>query len=116
MSYKSKTLFIVHLKRIILFLAIWGVYILLGLPCPVLWILGIPCPTCGVTRALFSLLQCDFKSYLHYQPMAVFLLIAILLLFHYKIIKYKKFVISYVGIVLFINTALYIVKIYNLMF
>ena len=37
--------------------------------CPFYYITGIPCPMCGMTRALFSLLELDFKSAFHYHAL-----------------------------------------------
>ncbi|MBQ9239344.1 MAG: DUF2752 domain-containing protein [Treponema sp.] len=39
-----------------------------------------PCPTCGVTRALLSLMKGDVQKYLYYNAAAVPLLIATILM------------------------------------
>lgn len=55
--------------------------------CPIRSLTGIPCPTCGVTRALLSLLRLDFAGYFRYNPMAVPLCVAIFLAFHEKLLR-----------------------------
>lgn len=68
------------LKVILLFIIFSVLFYFTDTTC--LWrkITGIPCPTCGVTRALLSLLRMDFQSYLYYNCMAVPLVIATFLL------------------------------------
>ena len=40
-----------------------------------------PCPTCGVTRAMLSLLKSDIRNYCYYNIMGVPLCIATILMF-----------------------------------
>lgn len=40
-----------------------------------------PCPTCGVTRAIISLLKSDIRNYCYYNIMGVPLCIATVLMF-----------------------------------
>ena len=79
--------------------------------CPFLYLFGFPCPTCGVTRAIISLLKLDFKGYFFYQPMALPLVICALLMLHISKFKQKKFIYSFVLLVLIVNFILYIAKI-----
>lgn len=36
--------------------------------CVIKWIIGYPCPGCGMTRAVFSLIQFDFIQAFRYNP------------------------------------------------
>lgn len=80
-----------------------------------LWrkITGIPCPTCGVTRALMSLLRMDFQSYIYYNCMAVPLVIATFLLLFCR--EENKLFKSIGIIILCFNIPYYLFRlIYNL--
>ncbi len=41
----------------------------LNLQCPIRALTGVSCPGCGMTRAVVSLLQLDFKGAFYYHPM-----------------------------------------------
>ena len=60
--------------------------------CPLDYVLGIPCPTCGITRALLSVLNGDLKAAFYYHPLwPVFLLSALLGgLYHINIIHASR--------------------------
>ncbi len=58
--------------------------------CPIRFLTGVPCPTCGVTRALLSLLHLDFAGYFRYNPMAVPLCAALFLAFHEKLLRISR--------------------------
>lgn len=49
-----------------------------GLRCPIYMLFHIPCPTCGVTRAMVSLVKLDFAAYMKYNPMALPMCAAVL--------------------------------------
>ena len=99
-------------KHIIVILIIcFFVYLLnaLDIGCPFLFCFGIPCPTCGVTRALRSLLKLDFTTYAIYQPMALPLVSAVMLMLHARVIKsdLKKCIYAFTFCVLLINLIYY---------
>ncbi len=82
----------------------------MGLTCPVLMLLHIPCPTCGVTRALISLLKLDFSSYFRYNAMAIPLVIAVCLFLNTDILKSKKIAYGFGYMVILINTVYYLAR------
>ena len=58
--------------------------------CPIYYIFGYPCPTCGVTRAMISLVKLDFEGYLFYHPLALPLVLSVLSIIHINLFKRKK--------------------------
>ena len=78
--------------------------------CPIYAFTNIPCPTCGVSRALWSLLYLDIAMYIEYNAMAVFLLSAVVLMFFRSKIRRKTAVDIYVYSVLAVNTVYYTVR------
>lgn len=63
-----------------------GLFIFLNWFCPVKHFLGVECPTCGMSRALISLIHFDFGGYIHYNAMALPVSAVLLLgLFYSKI-------------------------------
>lgn len=78
-----------HILIISLIFAIWLIFQIFNIPCPSKLFFKVPCPACGTTRALFSLLKLDFKSYFHYNAMALPLVICIILEFHKNLLKKK---------------------------
>ena len=98
---------IVYIFSICLFLLLLR---LLNISCPILYLLGIPCPTCGVSRALLAFMIFDFKGYIHYHPLAVPLVSAVILMLHLKLIERKKLVYYFVFVVLVFNIILYFLR------
>ena len=88
----------------------WTVLFLLGWDCPIAYLIGGICPACGSTRAILALLQGDFNAYLHYQPMALPLIVAVGLCLHLHIIKnpFKGIVATGVALILLTNIFLYV--------
>lgn len=75
------------------------------------FIFGLPCPTCGVTRALFSLLKGNIASYIHYNLFAVPLCIAVFLIFLES--KNRIKVLRTIGIaILILNLPYYFFRLY----
>ena len=79
---KTKQLLASHAKYVAGLLALFIAYILVGIGCPIYKYLGVRCPTCGVTRALGSLLSCELRQYFSIHPFAVLLVIAVLVGIH----------------------------------
>lgn len=74
-------------------------------------IFGIKCPTCGVTRALLSLLRMDLHSYLFYNCMAVPLVVAT---FFLLFCDEKNKVLNKIGIIILcLNIPYYIFRLIN---
>ena len=84
----SKRLSVAHLKYVALMLAIFVVYILAGTGCPI-HRLGYRCPTCGVTRALRSLLLGNLEQYFALNPFALPLIIAVVIGVHLSAMPVK---------------------------
>ena len=77
--------------------------------CIIREITGIPCPTCGVTRALLSLVSGNLKAYMYYNSFAVPLCIATLFMIFGTRIKKRNFQIISV-IILLLNITYYIYR------
>ncbi len=99
------------IKKNAILLAALCLYILitklLGIGCPILYFFKVPCPTCGVTRAMLSLLVLDFKGYCNYNFMALPLCAAVLLLLNIDVIKYKKLAYAVSFGIIIINFIVY---------
>ena len=62
---KHKNFYIVIFSLLIIFvMSLLGIY-----KCPSDYVLGIPCPTCGITRALGSLLLLDINKSFYYHAL-----------------------------------------------
>ncbi len=83
---------------------------IIGITCPILALFNIPCPTCGMSRALICLIRLDLKGYMSYNPMALPLCAAVLIMFNLGEFKKKRtaLVIS-LGIVV-LNFIFYLIK------
>lgn len=85
---------------------------LVNMTCIIRELFHCPCPTCGVTRAILSLLKHDIKSYCYYNILAVPLCIATLLMFLGE--KQRKRIYQKVSACIFIiNLFYYIYRLYN---
>lgn len=82
--------------------------------CPIRAFLGVPCPTCGVTRAILSLLKLDFNGYVRYQPLALPLVASVILLLHVGVIRKRRLIYIFVSVVLLLNTVRYICVLLNI--
>ena len=100
------------IKRTLFWLFFLSVYVaalyLVGIHCPISSLLGFPCPTCGVTRALLSLLRFDFRASLSYHPLAVPLTISVWLLINLEDLRHKKTALAISLSVVVLNLVLYI--------
>lgn len=105
-----KDFFARHLVAIIVFGVFFIAFFAFDITCPIHFIFGVPCPTCGVTRAMLSLLHFDFSAYIEYNAMALLLIIATVLMFFRKAIRYKHLLYGFVMTVLVINCVYYIFR------
>jgi len=78
--------------------------------CPIKAVIGFDCPTCGTTRAMLSLLKLDFEGYLYYNPMAIFLVSAVMLFLFADKFKHKNWIYIYGFAVIAVNLIVYIIK------
>ena len=74
------------------------------------FIFKFPCPTCGVTRALLSILKGNVANYCYYNVMALLLLFATCLMF-WGVWKQKKYCKIISGVILFINFPYYVYRV-----
>ncbi len=105
--FQKRTLYVLAT----LLVAILGIHYL-DVHC-ILWrITGIRCPGCGMTRALFSLLQGDLEAYLAYNAMALPMAIAVILeLFGAARGRYAKAVHIVFAVVFIMNLVYYLQRI-----
>ena len=89
-----KKTFITWIKiDIILFLivcAYYGILNIIGATCVIKWIFGVNCPTCGMTRAIISLLKGNVCEYFILHPLALPTAIIVYFSFHINNKKNKK--------------------------
>lgn len=57
------------LMAVLAVVAIYIVFSILGIGCPIKWATGISCAGCGMTRAYLSLLHLDIKHAFIYHPL-----------------------------------------------
>ncbi|MBP5156372.1 MAG: DUF2752 domain-containing protein, partial [Treponema sp.] len=76
--------------------------------CAIRILFHVPCPTCGVTRALLSLLTGNVSGYCYYNIMAVPLLAATILMVAGTKRKNKKLVVIS-SLILLLNIPYYII-------
>ena len=81
-----------------------------GITCPFLVFLHIPCPTCGVTRAMISLLRADLSAYLHYNALALPLSASAIICFFRNRIGCRRVACYSVLSVLLINFIYYVFR------
>lgn len=96
---------IVYFSAIIIFIVLINAF---DIGCPILYLFDVPCPTCGVSRALLSLVKLDVTGYFHYHPMGVPLLISVWFMIHIKLFQHKKIIYAFVLLTLVVNTFLYV--------
>lgn len=79
--------------------------------CPTKVLFGISCPGCGMSRAIISLMRCDFSGAFHNHPF-VFLLPAVFVLFLFskKITKRSKKIL--IMLFLLIYLFIYVYRLY----
>ncbi len=80
--------------------------------CPLFRILKIPCPTCGVTRAMFALLRLDLTAYVHYQPLALPLCVAVWLMLNVDLWKHKRAAAGFAIAVAAVNVFFWIYRLH----
>lgn len=109
----TKTL-LTHIKVFLLLGTLILFFNLSYIGCPIRFATSIPCPTCGMTRALISLLRLDFVGYFYYLPTALPLLASILILIHRDAYKpFKGWAASlFIGLSLLLTLLIYLYRLY----
>lgn len=101
------------IKQHLFIFAVIGIYFVLStifdITCPIKYITKVPCPTCGMTRAMMSLIRLDFKGYVEYNFMAFFMITAVMLLIHRNVFKKKRWIDCYSMLVLATNLLVYFI-------
>ncbi len=102
-----------HLKStlivIITIIAIYTVFHIVGIGCPIKFLTGISCAGCGMTRAWFHALQFNFRAAFYYHPLWLLAPVLIILLLLYQKLNKKFFIASLTTIVL-IFIIVYIIR------
>lgn len=100
--------FIVSRVEIILGVAVFAVFCMLTVGCPIKFVTGISCPGCGMTRAVRSLLAGDLAGAFYWHPLWLLLvpLTAYFLFDEYIPKKLSRallvfFVVSFVGVYIY---------------
>ena len=101
------------IKKHLFIFAVIGIYFVLiaifDITCPIRYITKVPCPTCGITRAMMSLIRLDFKGYVEYNVMAFFMITTVMLLIHRDVFKKRKWINWYSMLVLAVNLLVYFI-------
>ena len=107
------------LRRHILPVTVICIYFAVGatgvITCPIRALLDIPCPTCGVTRAMLSLVTLDLEGYVHYNVMALPLIVAVLVAIHRRLFKHKAIADILLFTVLAVNTVYYAFRLWSIL-
>lgn len=77
--FKQQKFNLRYVQILKIFLLLAAVTVVLDIGCPIKRVTGFDCPTCGMTRAMLSLLHGDWKGYCIYNKMALPVLLAVLL-------------------------------------
>ena len=91
--------------------AVYFLFFLTGMGCPIRYFTGISCMGCGMTRAAIKLCMLDIKSAFYYHPL-VFFIPVYALLFFFK----KKFITAFniiTKIFVFLFIAVYFIRLFN---
>ncbi len=109
----SKTL-LNHIKIFLLLGSIILFFNLSYIGCPIRFATGVPCPTCGITRAVISLLRFDFATSFYYLPTAVPLIVSMLMLIHRDVYKAFKSKVAnfFIGLTLAATLIIYCYRLY----
>ena len=99
-----------HLGFVAFIISIIWLYDLTDIGCPIRKLTGVPCPTCGMTRAMLSLLRFDFRAYITYNPAAVPVIVAIWLAFHKRLFSNIKLIDIIIIAIAVFTFVLYIIK------
>jgi len=72
-------------------------------------IIGFDCPTCGMTRAILSLLRADVQGYFYYNPMALPMIASVWMYIHRKLLGDKKWITYFMIVSLILTIIRYII-------
>lgn len=67
--HKIESLWKERVKPIIFAAALYTVFHLLGIGCPIKFITGVSCPGCGMTRAIWSAFHLRFSEAFYFHPL-----------------------------------------------
>lgn len=88
-----------------------GVWVVVGLPCPVRQLTGIICPGCGMSRAWLAVLRLDFAAAFWYHPLFLSVpVVAVFVLYDCAPFKNSRLNVWILGILLAALTVCYILR------
>ena len=101
-------------KRTVLYGIVLGIYVfvlnIFDMHCPFFDVVGIKCPTCGVSRAIISMLKMEFSKSINFHPLAVPLVISVWICLNAEFLKHKKVALSFAGSIILLNFIFYLFK------
>lgn len=108
------------MKRIKDFIIICSIIILIlifNTKCIFKSIIGIPCPGCGLTRAWISFIEGDIPKAFYWHPLFLMIpILAILIFLYFKgsLIKYRRYILILIMIIVSLYLVIYVVRMINL--
>ena len=102
----------VLLLPLIAVMAIYGIFFLTGVSCPIKFITGISCPGCGMTRALTHALRLDFAAAFSYHPLWLAVIPAFAAIFTLRALKRERTVKAVIIICCLVMITTYILRMF----
>lgn len=102
------------LTGVLAVLALYTVFHILGIGCPIRWVTGISCAGCGMTRAYLSLLHLNIIQAFIYHPLFGLVPLVLLVLILHRAGKISARTTNYVKyLTVFFFLVVYIVRLLN---
>jgi len=101
-------------KRLMLALMIAAIYIIfdvIGIGCPIKFFTGISCPGCGMTRAVMAALRLNFHDALYYHPLFFLVPFMVSLYFFGDYFK-SKFVKYFWAVIIILFLTVYFLRLF----
>lgn len=87
-----------------------------GIGCPIKWFTGISCPSCGMTRAVLSIMKFDFKMALYYHPLFWLIIPSVLFIIHAKkpIFGNKNYQLIFLAVLTAVIMTVYFIRLFDI--